>query len=85
MKRNLMFIGVAVLLGSCAYMARSVVAPNQCKKCEVINTDTNTVVWTEDECGGSVANMETRAKVEAYDRGCNHTIRCESYKSETAE
>lgn len=85
MKKVFLISSIAVGLASCAYMARSVIAPNSCKKCEVIDNNTGSVVWTEDECGGGVANMEQRAKVEAYDRGCHHTVKCESYKRETPE
>ena len=52
---------------------------NSCKKCEIFD-QFNNVVWSTDECGGEVYNMELRAKAEAYDYGCDHTLRCNSYK-----
>ena len=62
-------------------MARSLATPNQCKKCEVIGPGGN-VAWSENECGGGVYNMEDRAKVAAYDMGCDYSVRCETYKAE---
>ncbi len=78
------YIGIIVSLNSCAYMTRSVVAPNSCKKCEVID-NMGTIVWSEDECGGGVHNMELRCKAEAYDYGCDHKCSCESYRKEEEE
>jgi hypothetical protein len=60
------------------------VAPNQCKKCEVVDYSGN-VVWSEDDCGGGIYNMEMRAKVEAYDRGCDYQVRCSTWKNEEDE
>ena len=75
-------IGYMVLFGSsCAYMAREVVAPNTCKRCNVYDEQGN-VVWSEDDCGGGVHNMVLRGKAAAYDLGCNHVLKCQSYKAE---
>lgn len=82
LKKITLIASLALVLGSCAYMARSIVAPNSCKKCQVIDPSGN-VVWSEDDCGGGVANMDTRCKVEAYDRGCDYVCSCESYKTES--
>ncbi len=70
-----------IFASSCGYIFRSIATPNKCKKCEVVYADGG-VVWSEDGCGGDVYNMEDRAKVEAYDRGCDYVVRCESYKQE---
>lgn len=70
-----------VAISSCAFIAREIIAPNNCKKCVLIGPS-GEEVWSEDDCGGGVANMETRCKVEAYDRGCDYKCSCESYKNE---
>lgn len=74
----------SLLLGSCGYMVRQMATPNSCKKCEITN-DFGTVVWTEDDCGGGVYNMEQRAKAEAYDKGCGFKVSCSTYKKEVTE
>lgn len=79
--KKLIAIGSIGLLASCGYMARQVVAPNTCKKCEITNAS-GAVVWAKDECGGGVHNMELRAKAEAYDLGCGHKVSCTSYEKE---
>ena len=66
-------------LNSCGYLFREIISPNNCKKCEIYNQN-NDIVWSSDECGGEVYNMELRAKAKAYDYGCNHTLSCKSYK-----
>ena len=81
MKSIIILLGISISLSSCAYMAREVVAKNSCKRCEVINSSGD-VVWSEDDCGGGVHNMELRAKGEAYDMGCGHTVNCTSYKQD---
>ncbi|MGB1032992.1 MAG: hypothetical protein ACPGWM_10260 [Flavobacteriales bacterium] len=84
-KQNARFTLILLTLGlvslqSCGYLIRAVVAPNNCKKCEIYQG--GSVVFTEDDCGGGVANMETRVKARAYDMGPDHTVECESYKQE---
>ena len=64
MKNIILLVGASLILNSCGYMARAVVAPNNCKICQVMNAQ-NQQVWVEDECGGNVHNMEMRAKVAA--------------------
>ena len=41
-----------------------------------------TTVWSENNCGGGVYNMEQRSKAKAYDLGCGHRVSCENYKEE---
>lgn len=68
-------------LTSCAYIFYEVATPNSCKKCQVIDSY-NYAVWTEDNCGGGVFNMELRAKAEAYELGCGFRVSCFSYDRE---
>ena len=81
MKRSalLVILLFTISFSSCGYLFRELVTPNRCKKCEIFD-QFNNVVWSTDECGGEVYNMELRAKAEAYDYGCDHTLRCNSYK-----
>ena len=74
-----MMVFFVMSVTSCGYLFREVVTPNSWKKCEIFD-QFNNVVWSTDECGGEVYNMELRAKAEAYDYGCDHTLRCNSYK-----
>ena len=75
----LVILFFSICLNSCGYLFRELATPNRCKKCEIFD-QFNNVVWSTDECGGEVYNMELRAKAEAYEYGCNHTLRCNSYK-----
>jgi len=81
MKIKLLSLCLFTLLAfsSCGYLFREIITPNRCKKCEIFDQNNN-VVWFEDECGGELYNMELRAKATAYDYGCNHTLKCDSYK-----
>ena len=79
--KTLLILGLVTILSSCGYMARELATPNTCKRCEIVD-NWGTVVWSEDECGGSVYNMEQRAKAEAYDRGCDYRVNCDTYKKE---
>lgn len=82
-KLSVLYILISsAFLVSCGYMARQVLTPNTCKKCDIID-QFGEVVWSEDDCGGGVYNMEQRAKATAYDYGCGNTVNCYSYKSET--
>ena len=77
------------MLSSCANIAKSLVAPNQCKKCEVYDTNSGVVLDTFEGCGGSNVRLEEDAKVAAFEimRGGNPNIdvRCESWKQEPEE
>ena len=78
---NLTLLSLLVFsLSSCGYVFLSLVAPNSCKKCEIM--DGGTVVLSEEDCGGGVFNMEQRMKAEAHDMGPSFYVECESYKAE---
>jgi hypothetical protein len=81
MRILILFIVLTSLLSltSCGYIFREIATPSNCKKCEIFNLNGD-IVWSTDECGGEVYNMELRAKAKAYDYGCNHTLSCKSYK-----
>jgi len=80
-KPFLMFVCMILSTTSCGYLLREIVTPNNCKKCQIYN-QSNDVVWERDECGGDVYNMELKAKAEAYDFGCDYTLKCNSYKKD---
>lgn len=66
---------------SCGYIVREIVAPNSCKKCDILLE--GSVIETSDECGGGVYNMETKMKARAYDLGPDYYVNCQSYMSES--
>ena len=70
-----------ITFASCGYIARQIITPKSCKKCEILD-HYNNLVWSENNCGGGVYNMEQRAKATAYDLGCGHTVICEIYCKE---
>ena len=76
----LSFLILLFLMSSCGYIARAIVTPDVCKKCEILNEGVS--VWSEDACGGGVHNMEQRAKAKAYELGPGHEVVCIRYKSE---
>jgi hypothetical protein len=87
--RNLIIPISAILFISCASIAKGLVAPNQCKKCEVYDTQTGEVLSTHEGCGSSNVRLEEDAKVKAFEimRGgnCNIDVRCETWKQEPVE
>lgn len=72
---------IIITFTSCGYIAREMITPKSCKKCEILDQNNN-LVWSENNCGGGVYNMEQRAKAKAYDLGCGHRVSCENYKEE---
>ncbi len=89
MKKSVIIIGSSLLFIACANIAKGLVAPNQCKKCEVYDIGSGAVLDTYEGCGGSNVRLEEDAKVAAFDlmRGGNTNIdvRCETWKQEPAE
>lgn len=91
-KRIGLFLGVTplfVLFTSCEAIFHGVVTPDQCKRCEVRNKKTSEVVWQEEGCGSGKANIEDKAKVEAYEQNndeignfCKYIVTCETWKEE---
>ena len=78
------FIG----LYSCANIFNGLVLPNQCKKCEVVNTLTGEVLFTNQGCGSENTHLEEDAKIEAFDQSrfgndlCNLEVNCTTWKQE---
>lgn len=72
---------IIITFTSCGYIARQIITPKSCKKCEILD-QYNNLVWSENNCGGGVYNMEQRAKAIAYDLGCGHRVSCEIYFEE---
>jgi hypothetical protein len=74
-------------LYSCANLFNGVVLPNQCKKCEVINTLTKEVLFTNEGCGSENTKLEDEAKIEAYEKSryrnlCELEVNCITWKQE---
>lgn len=87
-KATLMLLSVT-LLSSCANIAKGLVAPNSCKKCEVYNTETGEILGVYEGCGSENIRLEEKAKVAAFDvmkkGNCTIDVRCETYKKPVIE
>jgi len=64
-------------------MFNSIVFPNQCQRCMVLDVY-GEVVFENEGCGGSNTNLEEEAKIAAYDWSrsgdlCEYTVTCESW------
>ena len=87
MKNFLIIVGSSALLISCGAILKGAVMPNQCKKCEVIDRATNTVVSVFEGCGSENIRLEEQAKEAAFDlikssNNCNIDVVCESWKND---
>jgi hypothetical protein len=90
MKKILFLSLVALLTASCSNIFNSIVIPNQCKKCEVIDTYSQEVLFKNEGCGGSNVRLEEDAKVAAYNMSrngsiCNVEVRCETWRKAKTE
>jgi ABC-type lipoprotein release transport system permease subunit len=88
MKKIILIVFGLVFLVSCSNIFNSIFLPNQCKKCELINLQTNEVLFTNTGCGGDNTKLEEEAQLKAYElsRGafglCDLEVRCESWRKE---
>ncbi len=87
--KKILLINLICLLGlsSCANMFNGLVLPNQCKKCELINSLTKEVLFTNEGCGSENTHLEEKAKIEAYDQSrygnlCDLEVICTTWKQE---
>lgn len=90
MNKFFLSVLVCILFSSCAFMFNSVVFPNQCQRCQVIDSYSGTILYEEEGCGGENVNMEDKAKVKAYElsRGgnmCDLDVVCETWKQDIEE
>lgn len=83
------FLGLISLLSlySCANMFNSMVLPNQCKKCELINKQTGKILFTNQGCGGENTRLEEEVKIEAFDQSrfgnlCDLEIKCTTWRKD---
>ncbi|MBL4593111.1 MAG: hypothetical protein JKX68_04750 [Flavobacteriales bacterium] len=89
MKKTYFVLSVFLLgLYSCANIFNGLVLPNQCKKCELVNTLTDEVLFTNEGCGSDNTGLEDEAKIEAYDQSrygnlCDLEIKCTTWKQES--
>lgn len=86
MKYLFTILSVAIL-SSCANIAKGLVAPNQCKKCELYLDNTQEIIETWEGCGSENVRLEEEAKVAAYDYikstgNTNASVRCETWRKD---
>jgi hypothetical protein len=77
----------SLFIFSCASILKSTVAPNQCKKCVIINRITNEILDSYEGCGGENVRLEEKAKERAFDLSrngslCDLNVVCESWRKE---
>jgi len=86
MKKLILILG-AITLYSCANITKGLVAPNQCKKCEVYNESTRVVIETFQGCGSENVRLEEEAKIYAFDYikrtgNISVNVKCESWRKD---
>lgn len=87
-RKILIITAGALLFASCASIFNGAVLPNQCRKCEVVNTLTNEILWSVEGCGSENTGLEDKAKIQAYDLSrsgynlCNLEVRTTTWKKE---
>lgn len=78
MKKIQLFLLIPLLsLYSCANIFNGLVLPNQCKKCELINTLTGEILFTNEGCGSDNTHLEEEAQIKAYEMSRNFYNLCE--------
>ena len=88
MKNTLIIAISSFMLVSCAALFNGAVLPNQCKKCEVIDLSTGTIIEVFEGCGSENTRLEEKAKEAAFDymkrtNNCNVDVVCESWKKDS--
>ena len=89
MKKILLFSMFTIILSSCASMFQGVVFPDQCKKCEIVNLQTNEVLFVDEGCGSDNTYIERDAKIRAYELSregfdlCDLEVQCTTWKQES--
>tara|TARA_B100000809_G_scaffold257316_1_gene298664 strand:- start:2920 stop:3198 length:279 start_codon:yes stop_codon:yes gene_type:complete len=73
------------ILTACSNLFNGAVLPNQCKKCDVVNLNTNKILFSNEGCGSQNTRLEEEAKVKAYDLSksnnlCDLEVRCINWK-----
>ncbi len=87
-KKLSFLIACTLILNSCAQIFNGAVLPNQCKRCELINLQTNEVLFENEGCGSENTKLEEEAQIQAYQMSrngynlCNLEVQCESWKKD---
>lgn len=86
-KRILLILSATLFLASCANIAKGLLLPNQCKRCEVYNTFSGNVLTTFEGCGATNVRLEECAKVYAFEQmksygNCDINVRCTTWKQD---
>lgn len=77
----------AALITSCASMFNSMVFPNQCQKCAVVDTTYGDTLSVFEGCGGENTKLDEAAMISAYQYikstgNCNIEVQCHSWKKD---
>lgn len=73
-----------LILFSCANIAKGLVAPNQCKKCEVICH--GSVIETYEGCGSENVRLYEEAVVKAFETDkCSCEVICDTWRKDPEE
>ena len=86
MKKLLLYTLGGFLLTGCANIAKGLIFPNMCTRCEIYNTYSGIVLHYYEGCGASNVRIEDHAKIYAFDvmrnGNCNVDVRCTSWRQE---
>lgn len=86
--KNILFFAIIFFMAACTNIAKGLLMPNQCKKCEVYNINSGEVLFNFEGCGATNVRLEEQAKVYAFDAmrngNCNVDVRCSSWTQEAS-
>ena len=90
MKKLLFILVTALVVVSCSNVFNAIVVPNQCKRCQVVDSYSKEVLFENEGCGGANVRLEEEAKVAAYDQSrngslCDLEVSCETWRQESEE
>lgn len=87
MKHVSISVIILLFLNSCEKVARAAITPDRCKKCAVIDDNTNDTLSTYEGCGAGFVDVEDDAELFAYScikstNNCNISVSCTTWKKE---
>jgi hypothetical protein len=82
----LFVLSASLSILSCRAIFKGIVAPNSCQRCQLYNTHTNEILWTEEGCGSANVRLEENCQIKAWELSrtgyniCDMDIECETWK-----